>query len=177
MKIFTSKKQKIGLIGEQIAEMFLVKQGFNVISRNFSCRFGEIDIIAVKNSKIYFFEIKTLTVSCETNLSVENLVKDGVSREMSANSENDYVSHETLLKKQRRMVSRETFILENRKLTNPFQNISKSKIRRFLKTIDIYLAKNSVPRETRWQADGIGVFLDRNHKLLKIDHLPNIGIF
>jgi len=147
MKVFTSKNQKIGLIGEKIAEMFLVKQGFSIIDRNFSSRFGEIDIIGTKDSRLYFFEIKTITVSHETNIQFGT-----------------------------KTVSRETFILENRKLTNPFQNISKSKIRRLLKTIQIYLVKNNVPYETRWQADGIGVFLDENHDLLKIEHLPNIGI-
>lgn len=163
MKIFTSKKQKIGLVGEEFAKMFLVKQGFSIIDTNFSSRFGEIDIIGVKNTRIYFFEVKTLTVSHETEEAI-------------INSKNIHVSHETLVNNHKKLVSRETFILENRKLTNPFQNISKSKIRRFLKTIDIYLAKNHVSRETRWQADGIGVFLDENHELLKIDYLPNIGI-
>ncbi len=176
MKIFTSEKQKIGLLGEQFAEMFLVKHGFSIIDRNFSNRFGEIDIVAMKDSRIYFLEIKTLTVTHETKEATLTTQNKPVSCEMSINIKDIDVSHETIPNKPKRIVSRETFILENRKLANPFQNISKSKMRRFLKTIDIYLAKNHVSRETRWQADGIGVFLDEDHKLLKIDYLPNIGI-
>lgn len=176
MKVFTSKNQKIGLVGEKIAEMFLVKQGFLIIDRNFSTRFGEIDIIGNKDSRLYFFEIKTVTVSHETENHANNPLNSNVSREMSKNSMNNIVSYETNIQFGTKTVSRETFILENRKLTNPFQNISKSKIRRLLKTIQIYLVKNNVPYETRWQADGVGVFLDENHDLLKIEYLPNIGI-
>lgn len=176
MKVFTSKNQKIGLIGEQIAQMFLVKHGFSVINRNFSSRFGEIDIIGIKGSRLYFFEIKTITVSHETENSINDIVIPNVSHETTRSDPRLAVSRGTDTNIKKNIVSRETFILENRKLINPFQNISKSKIRRFLKTIQIYLVKNHVPRETRWQADGIGVFLDQNHKTIKIDHLPNIGI-
>ena len=48
VKRFTSKTQKIGEIGEKIAEMFLVKHGFTIIDRNFTHKLGEIDIIAQK---------------------------------------------------------------------------------------------------------------------------------
>ena len=65
MKRFTSKTQKIGEIGEKIAEMFLVKHGFTVIDRNFTHKLGEIDIIAKKNSKIFFFEVKTIVDTSE----------------------------------------------------------------------------------------------------------------
>lgn len=63
MKQFTSKNQKIGKIGEDLAERFLVKQGFSVVERNFTKQAGEIDIIANKSKKLYFVEVKT--VSCE----------------------------------------------------------------------------------------------------------------
>jgi putative endonuclease len=69
-KIFTSEKQKIGEIGENIATKFLVKQGFLIKERNFTKKWGEIDIIAEKENKIYFIEVKSVTkkiVSCETD--------------------------------------------------------------------------------------------------------------
>lgn len=58
MKQFTSKNQKIGEIGEEKACGFLVKQGFTLVERNISNKFGEIDIVARKGRKYCFFEVK-----------------------------------------------------------------------------------------------------------------------
>ena len=58
MKKFTSKTQKVGEIGEKIAEVFLVKHGFIILERNFTCKAGEIDIICQKSGKIHFVEVK-----------------------------------------------------------------------------------------------------------------------
>lgn len=60
MKQFTSKTQKIGQIGEEIACKYLKNKGFTIIDRNFTLKCGEIDIIATKNGEIRFFEVKTL---------------------------------------------------------------------------------------------------------------------
>ena len=60
-KVFTSKSQKIGEIGEDIACKFLVKQGFDIIERNFTRKCGEIDIVAKKNKKIHFIEVKSVS--------------------------------------------------------------------------------------------------------------------
>jgi putative endonuclease len=51
--------KKLGAIGETIAVNFLKKNGFNVIEKNFSCKWGEIDIIAEKNNRLHFIEVKT----------------------------------------------------------------------------------------------------------------------
>ena len=60
MKKFTSKTQKVGEIGEKIAEMFLVKHGFTILERNFTCKAGEIDIICQKGNKVHFVEVKSV---------------------------------------------------------------------------------------------------------------------
>lgn len=60
-KVFTSESQKIGEMGENIAVKFLMKQGFNIIERNYTKRWGEIDIIAQKDNKIYFIEVKSVS--------------------------------------------------------------------------------------------------------------------
>lgn len=60
-KIFTSKTQKIGEIGENIAVKFLVKHGFNVLERNYTKKWGEIDIIAEKENELYFIEVKSVS--------------------------------------------------------------------------------------------------------------------
>lgn len=63
MKLFTSKSQKIGEIGENVACKFLEKHGYRVTERNYTKKYGEIDIVAKKASMLYFVEVKT--VSCE----------------------------------------------------------------------------------------------------------------
>ncbi len=69
-KVFTSEKQKIGELGENIAVKFLVKHSFSILDRNYTKKWGEIDIIAEKNNKIYFIEVKS--VSCETLADLNN---------------------------------------------------------------------------------------------------------
>ncbi len=62
-KIFTSKTQKIGEIGEKVAEGFLVKHGFLILDRNYTKKWGEIDIVAEKDNKLYFIEVKSVSRS------------------------------------------------------------------------------------------------------------------
>ena len=60
-KVFTSETQKIGEIGENIAVKFLVKHGFSILDRNYTKKWGEIDIIAEKANKLYFIEVKSVS--------------------------------------------------------------------------------------------------------------------
>jgi putative endonuclease len=52
-------QQKFGRWGENIASDFLLKKGFKIIDRNWTCRLGEIDIIALKQCRVHFVEVKT----------------------------------------------------------------------------------------------------------------------
>lgn len=58
-----NNKKKIGSLGEDISAKYLQKNNYEVINRNYSCKFGEIDIIAIdKNTKeLVFIEVKTRT--------------------------------------------------------------------------------------------------------------------
>ena len=60
-KVFTSETQKTGEIGENIAVKFLVKQGFSILDRNYTKKWGEIDIVAEKADKVYFIEVKSVS--------------------------------------------------------------------------------------------------------------------
>ncbi|MCK4524344.1 YraN family protein [candidate division WOR-3 bacterium] len=53
-----SRKEK-GNIGEDQASLYLKKRGFSIIDKNFTSYFGEIDIIAMKNNTLVFFEVRT----------------------------------------------------------------------------------------------------------------------
>ena len=59
-KVFTSEKQKIGELGENIAVKFLMKHNFFILERNYTKKWGELDIITEKNSKLYFIEVKSV---------------------------------------------------------------------------------------------------------------------
>ena len=52
------KKKELGIWGEDKAAVYLRKKGYTVIEKNFSCRFGEIDIIAKKGGMVVFVEVK-----------------------------------------------------------------------------------------------------------------------
>ncbi len=52
-----NKRQK-GKEGELIAADYLRKKGFKIIETNFTCRIGEIDIIAKKGDTVCFIEVK-----------------------------------------------------------------------------------------------------------------------
>lgn len=54
-------KQEIGKLGEDLATKYLEQQGYKVIERNFECRQGEIDIIAIDKNELVFIEVKTRT--------------------------------------------------------------------------------------------------------------------
>lgn len=55
------KRHNIGKKGEDTAEKYLIKNGYEIIERNFSCRQGEIDIIAKDKDEVIFIEVKTRT--------------------------------------------------------------------------------------------------------------------
>lgn len=48
-----------GAAGEVLAARFLREKGYTVVSSNFRCRQGEIDIIATRGDYIVFVEVKT----------------------------------------------------------------------------------------------------------------------
>lgn len=52
------KTKDIGTLGEDIAERYLKKRGYKILSRNYSCRGGEIDIICFRFGKLVFVEVK-----------------------------------------------------------------------------------------------------------------------
>jgi len=59
-------KKKIGALGENMACRFLVKHGFKILDRNYSKKWGEIDIVAEKDKIFRFIEVKSI-VSYETD--------------------------------------------------------------------------------------------------------------
>ncbi|MBP6884879.1 MAG: YraN family protein [Candidatus Pacebacteria bacterium] len=65
-KIFTSKTQKTGEIGEHVACRYLEGKGYSILERNYTKKWGEIDIVARRSGVIYFVEVKS-KIGFQTN--------------------------------------------------------------------------------------------------------------
>ncbi|MCX6754946.1 MAG: YraN family protein [Candidatus Nomurabacteria bacterium] len=144
-KVFTSETQKIGEIGENVACKFLVKQGFTIIERNYTRKYGEIDIVAQRQekqldkrtgdvsqvTKIYFIEVKAVT------------------RDLSVN-------RETL----------DTW--------RPEDNMHPWKLKRLSRTIQTYLVAKKIPEDVEWQFDLLVVFLDMKAKKARVKIVSDV---
>jgi len=53
-----SPTQAVGAKAEQLAFDYLCAKGLQCLSRNFRCRFGEIDLIMLDNSCLVFTEVR-----------------------------------------------------------------------------------------------------------------------
>jgi putative endonuclease len=49
----------LGDWGEDAAGRFLEKQGFQILDRNYRCRWGEIDLVAQDGDDLVFVEVRT----------------------------------------------------------------------------------------------------------------------
>lgn len=58
-EIFSKKPNPRGAFGEEYAAKILSEAGYRILAKNFSCRFGEIDLIAEKDGILAFVEVKT----------------------------------------------------------------------------------------------------------------------
>jgi len=96
MKIFTSKSQQIGERGEDETCKFLANKGFKVVERNYTKKWGELDIIAEKANVLHFIEVKSITI------------KDKISREISFSPEDNM--HSWKVKRLQRAL--ETYLME-----------------------------------------------------------------
>jgi putative endonuclease len=56
-------RAELGALGEQLAVDYLTAAGLGVIERNWRCRYGELDVIAVDPAErvVVFVEVKTRT--------------------------------------------------------------------------------------------------------------------
>ena len=51
-------RRHLGELGEEIAARHLKALGYRIIERNYRCRMGEIDCVAVKGDTLVFLEVK-----------------------------------------------------------------------------------------------------------------------
>lgn len=51
-------KTEIGRLGEALAVEYLTNHDYRIIDQNFHSLYGEIDVVAIKDRKIHFVEVK-----------------------------------------------------------------------------------------------------------------------
>lgn len=51
--------KKLGDLGERLAEKFLRRNGYNILTRKYRCTYGEIDIIAKDKNTLVFVEVRS----------------------------------------------------------------------------------------------------------------------
>ena len=51
--------KKLGKNGEEIARLYLKKNGWKILEKNYKTPYGEIDVIAKKGEVVAFIEVKT----------------------------------------------------------------------------------------------------------------------
>jgi putative endonuclease len=55
------ERQRLGTDGERAAEKYLRRQRYTILLRNYRCRAGEVDLIALDRRTVVFVEVKTRT--------------------------------------------------------------------------------------------------------------------
>ena len=53
-----NSRKELGAWGEEKAAQYLRRKGYKILDRNYSCRFGEIDLIACSRGFVVFVEVK-----------------------------------------------------------------------------------------------------------------------
>ncbi len=54
-----NSRQRLGQSGEETVARYLEKNGYTILTKNYRCKIGEIDIIARDGADLVFIEVKT----------------------------------------------------------------------------------------------------------------------
>ena len=72
--IMTLRRKMLGRQGEEVAARYLEKNGFHILSRNYRCKIGEIDLIVIDKRTLIFVEVRSKS-SEEFGLGQESVVR------------------------------------------------------------------------------------------------------
>lgn len=115
------KIKQRGKLGERYVGDYLSERGYSIVTNNFSCQYGEIDVIAQKDSIIAFVEVKTRTSGS---------------------------------------------------MTGGLESITKSKIKKILKTAAFYLMKNNIILQPRIDCAEV-IVNEYDNRLVNITYIEN----
>ncbi len=144
---YSESRQK-GNIGEDLACLFLMKRGFRIIDRNYLKPWGELDIVAEKEEKLYFVEVK----STASFLNKEDANQKECEMKVSRETLSTPVTHETI---------------------RPEENMTEHKIEKLERVIKTYLTDKKFSRETLFQLDLITIKFDPYSKVAIVERFQN----
>jgi Holliday junction resolvase-like predicted endonuclease len=147
------KNKEIGNKGEDLACQYLEQLGYDILKRNYFDKVGEIDIIAYKEPKIHFIEVKS--VSRETYSGVIHETHPNVIRETHGGKKPSFT--------------------ENSYYYNPAEKVDRLKVRKIEKVAERFLFENGLEEEA-YQLDLIMIFIFDGGFRYKIEVIENINI-
>ena len=142
--------QKVGSLGAELAVRFLMKRGFKVSDRNYRRPWGELDIVAEKQGRIHFVEVKALS---------QRIVSSETSPLASRKASLSYI---------RSKVRKDRF--------RPEEHMTSEKLKRLGRIIQTYLSEKHVSSETEWEFDVLTVLVDREGKRAKAEFLEDVTL-
>ena len=71
-------RKELGQAGEKMAEIFLRKQGYRILERNYQTPYGEIDLIAREARTTVFIEVRTRR-GTDFGTPIESLTREKIS--------------------------------------------------------------------------------------------------
>lgn len=116
MKKFSSPSQRIGELGEDIAVRYLLNKGFEIVERNYTKKWGEIDVVAQLSGVLHFVEVKSTYLESIQSVSRE---KNGVLGNQGVNP----IEHVDFRKRERLSRTIETYLMGKRVLEWQFDVI------------------------------------------------------
>ena len=171
-----SPTRQRGNISENIVAQYIENNAYKTLARNYLRKWGEIDIIAVKNNIVHFIEVKSIFSNSSQNIFKSNLV----SRETKSDSVKTIKTREYIDGFSMIYVSRETDISKvscetsNFAPFDPAWNMTIKKRKSMVKAIKSYLAENYKEEIPDFQIDLAAVSLDYFNKTAYITFIDNI---
>ncbi len=167
-----TEKQKLGAIGEDAVCEYLKKQGFSITDRNYLKKWGELDIVAKRDKKIHFVEVKSVSRDLSVTHVTKNSLGSIIMNAVRGGSENkrghvqEYVD-EGIFTSNKEM-------RQNNDSYNPEDNMHPWKLKRLARAVQSYLLEKDVPEDVEWQFDLATVLTDTNKGRCEVSILEDI---
>ena len=103
-----TEKRKTGDVGENAVCELLKSQSFSIVEQNYLRKWGELDIVAKKNGKLHFIEVKSISYEITDGLSP--VTENSISRESSDQFRAEDNLHPHKLERLKRAI--QTYVLD-----------------------------------------------------------------
>jgi Holliday junction resolvase-like predicted endonuclease len=64
-----NNSKETGALGEKVVVTYLIEHGYSILDTNYWRKWGELDIIAEKDGKVHFVEVKTFSYDSKEDLN------------------------------------------------------------------------------------------------------------